>query len=199
MTADRQIRADFDRDTIVVYQAYSCAIADATLKAGRFVAPFSFHRMTWIKPSFLWLMHRSNWGQKRGQERVLAIRVSRSGWEKSLACAVLTSYETTVFESPEDWEQQFRSATVHVQWDTERSLRGAALPYSSIQVGISRHLIREYVDAWIVDIRDMTPCVRKMQRLLLAGKASEARRFLPRERVYPISRTLAQSLLMRDS
>ncbi|MGW1086997.1 DUF4291 family protein [Streptomyces sp. NPDC002596] len=25
--------------------------------------------MTWIKPSFLWLMHRSNWAQKSGQER----------------------------------------------------------------------------------------------------------------------------------
>ena len=48
-----EIRADSDRDTIAVYQAYSPAIADAALKAGRFVPPFSFHRMTWIKPSFL--------------------------------------------------------------------------------------------------------------------------------------------------
>ena len=72
MPSEREIRADYDRDTIVIYQAYSPAIADAALKAGRFVPPFSFHRMTWIKPSFLWLMHRSNWGQKSGQERVLA-------------------------------------------------------------------------------------------------------------------------------
>ena len=49
----RQIRASFDRDTIVVYQAYDHRIADAVLSAGRFVAPFLFHRMTWIKPSFL--------------------------------------------------------------------------------------------------------------------------------------------------
>jgi hypothetical protein len=79
MPAEREIRADFDRDTIVVYQAYNAAIADAALKAGRFVPPFSFGRMTWIKPSFLWLMHRSNWGRKSGQERILAVRITRTG------------------------------------------------------------------------------------------------------------------------
>ncbi len=51
MAAQYEIRADYDTDTIVVYQAYAPAIADAALRAGRFVAPFSFHRMTWIKPS----------------------------------------------------------------------------------------------------------------------------------------------------
>src|SRR5262249_21257580 len=75
MPAEREIRADFDRESVVIYQAHSPAIADAALRAQRFVPPFSFHRMTWIKPSFLWLMHRSNWGRKSGQERVLAVRV----------------------------------------------------------------------------------------------------------------------------
>ena len=56
MPAEREIRSDYDRETIVVYQAYAPAIADAALAAGRFVPPFSFGRMTWIKPSFLWLM-----------------------------------------------------------------------------------------------------------------------------------------------
>ena len=131
MPAEHEIRADYDRDTIVIYQAYSPAIADAALKAGRFVSPFSFHRMTWIKPSFLWLMHRSNWGQKGGQERVLAVRVSRAGWEKALSLAVLTSYVPGAFASREEWAAQFETAQVHLQWDPERSLRGAGLPYNS--------------------------------------------------------------------
>ena len=92
MPAAHEIRADYDRDTIAIYQAYSPAIADAALKASRFVSPFSFHRMTWIKPSFLWLMHRSHWGQKGGQERVLAVRIKRTGWERGLSLAVLTSF-----------------------------------------------------------------------------------------------------------
>lgn len=46
-----EIRADYNHDSIVVYQAYNDSIADAALRNQRFVAPFCFHRMTWIKPS----------------------------------------------------------------------------------------------------------------------------------------------------
>lgn len=48
-----EIRADYDARSLVVYQAFSPAIANAAIEAGRFVAPFSFTRMTWIKSSFL--------------------------------------------------------------------------------------------------------------------------------------------------
>lgn len=142
MTAEYEIRADFDRETIALYQAYSPAIADAALEAGRFVTPFSFQRMTWIKPSFLWLMHRSQWGRKSGQERILCVRVRRSGWERALSLACLTSFEPRVFASPDEWAAQFAAAEVHLQWDTERSLRGAGLSCYSIQIGLSRHVIR---------------------------------------------------------
>jgi hypothetical protein len=94
MPSRYEIRADFDRETIVVYQAYAPAIADAAIAAGRFVAPFSFGRMTWIKPSFRWLMHRSHWATRSGQTRVLAVRVTRAGWEHALALAVPTDPTT---------------------------------------------------------------------------------------------------------
>jgi len=61
-----QIRAMYDENSITVYQAYSRAIALPALQNNRFVAPFSFKRMTWIKPSFLWLMQKSHWGLKPG-------------------------------------------------------------------------------------------------------------------------------------
>src|SRR5690349_5341988 len=80
----RQIRADFDARSLVMYQAYAPAIAEPALREGRFVAPFSFGRMTWVKPSFRWLMHRSDWGRKAGQERVLAVRMTRAGFEEAL-------------------------------------------------------------------------------------------------------------------
>jgi hypothetical protein len=193
---EREIRADFDRQTIIVYQAYSPAIADAAVEAQRFVPPFSFGRMTWIKPSFLWLMHRSNWGQKAGQERVLAVRITRSGWEQALAQAVLTAFEPSVFRSPAEWSGMFRQAVVHLQWDPERSLRGASLPYASIQVGLSRHIIREFVEEWIDGIEDYTPRVRKIYRLLQTGEPEKARRLLPPEKVYPVGTELARRLGM---
>ena len=196
MPQQHEIRADFDRETIVIYQAYAPKIADAALEAQRFVPPFSFHRMTWIKPSFLWLMHRSNWGKKSGQESVLAVRIKRTGWEKALTQAVLTSFVPRVFASPTDWAEQFAATKVHVQWDPERSLRGAGLPYSSIQVGLSRHIIREFVDEWIVRIEDYTPHVRKIYDLLQTGQVDKANRQLPPERLYQVSSEVGERLLI---
>lgn len=196
MAAEHEIRADYDRDTIAIYQAYSPSIADAALKAGRFVPPFSFHRMTWIKPSFLWLMNRSNWGLKSSQERVLCVRVKRPGWDKALSLACLTSYVPGVFANPDEWATQFAAAQVHIQWDTERSLRGAALPHYSIQIGLSRHIIREYVDEWVTSIEDITPRVRKIHDQLQSGQADKAKRLLHPERVYPVSTELARRLLI---
>jgi hypothetical protein len=106
MPAQYEIRAEYDPQTIVVYQAYSAAIAVPSLKAKHFVSLFSFNRMTWIKPSFLWLMERSNWGQKSGQEYILAVRIRRSGWEEALSLAVLTHPEKSIYNT-EAWREQF--------------------------------------------------------------------------------------------
>jgi hypothetical protein len=199
VTALREIRADFDRETIAIYQAYSPAIADAALKAGRFVPPFSLTRMTWIKPSFLWLMHRSHWGQKSAQEGILCVRLSRIGWEKALSLACSTSFFPGLFASPDDWCRQFATAKVHLQWDPERTLRGASLPYYSIQVGLSRHMIREFVDEWVTSIEDFTPRVRKVYGLLQSGEADKAKRLLPMEKIYPVSPELAKRLQIERS
>ena len=73
MSNERNIYAVFDDKTIRVYQAYNNETADEALKLGKFGSKFSLTRMTWIKPSFLWMMYRSGWASKQGQERILAI------------------------------------------------------------------------------------------------------------------------------
>lgn len=186
-----EIRADYDRTSIVVYQAYPPQIARPAIEQGRFVPPFSRTRMTWIKPSFLWLMARSSWARKPGQETVLAVRITRQGWEEALSQAVLTHADHRVYRSTEDWRAKFAHARVHVQWDPERTLRGQPLDHRSIQVGLSRHIIDHYVDEWILDIQDMTQLVRKIHRLINDGNAAKAKRLLPPERVYPIGPELA--------
>lgn len=189
-----EIRADYDARTIVVYQAYSPAIAGPAVTAQRFVPPFSLHRMTWIKPSFLWLMERSNWGRKSGQECILAVRITRAGWEEALSLGVLTHPEPRIHGDADRWRAAFDRAPVHIQWDPERSLRGASLDHYAIQVGLSRHVIERFVDEWTVEILDLTPTVRKMAELLKAGRSSEASRLLPRERVYPVPEELRKPL-----
>lgn len=194
MPAYREIRADYDRDTIVVYQAYNDAIADAALRAGRFVPPFSLGRMTWIKPSFLWLMERSGWGTKSNQQRTLAVRVTRAGWEEALSAGVLTSFVPEVHGTVETWRTAFASAAVHVQWDPERSIRGGKLECRAIQVGISRRLIGRYVSDWTREITDLSPLVAKLRRLRAEGRYDTAKRLLPRERVYPVNSAVARAL-----
>ncbi len=182
-----EIRADYDRDTIVVYQAYREEIGKLAIENKKFVPPFSYNRMTWIKPSFLWMMERSGYGQKSGQEYVLAIRIKRSAWEYALSQAVLTHPDQKVYSDGNTWKELFDNAKVHVQWDPERSLRGAKLDYRSIQVGISRHLIEEYNNDWIVDIQDYRPLVHKILELRKKGAYDKAKKLLPKERIYPVS------------
>ncbi len=186
-----EIRADFDRTSIVVYQAYSTEIGRAAVEHGGFVAPFSRSRMTWIKPSFLWLMERSGWGRKPGQEMILAVRITRAGWEEALSQAVLTHADRRIYRSSDEWRGEFARAGVRVQWDPERRLRGGAMDVKSIQVGISRQLIGRYVDEWIVGIDDLTPLVRKIHDIKDTAKAKA---MLPPERVYPLPDVLARRI-----
>ena len=172
MTPVREIRADYDASTIVVYQAYRKEIAQPAVAHQKFVPPFSLGRMTWIKPSFLWMMERSGWGTKAGQEHVLAVRITRAGWEEALRQAVLT-------------EQELGGAAVQVQWDPERSLRGEKLPHRSIQVGLGRQVIRRYVEEWVKEIRDLSDLVARLRRLRKEGEHGKAKPLLPAERVYP--------------
>src|SRR5262245_45178146 len=86
----RQIRAQYTIDSLVVYQAFSQDIAEAAIQAQTFISPFSLSRMTWIKPSFLWMMYRSGWGSAQGQERVLAVEITRDGFEWALSHSCLS-------------------------------------------------------------------------------------------------------------
>lgn len=196
MTKHYEVRANFDKDTIVMYQAYGEQIAKPAFAQQTFVAPFSFNRMTWIKPSFLWLMHRSQWGQKSNQNYILAVRITRAGWEEALSLGVLTAYEKSTHPNVTAWREQFEQAQVHVQWDPERSLKGADLGVDSIQVGLSRHIIRRFVDEWVVAIEDYTPLVRKIHGHLQRGDIKNAKKHLPPEKSYPVPSAIGQHLMI---
>merc|ERR1719145_468084 len=87
----REIRAVYDEDTVRVYQAYNDAIADAAVAANSFRAPqeaglWSASRMTWIKPSAVWMAYRCGWStmKDKNQARVLALELSRPRFEELL-------------------------------------------------------------------------------------------------------------------
>jgi hypothetical protein len=196
MAAEIEIRADYNDTTLVVYQAYRPEIALPAVAQQRFVPPFSLGRMTWIKPSFLWMMERSNWAHKSGQEHVLAISITRAGWEEALSAAVLSAPIPGVYRDHDEWRQQMDRTPVVAQWDPERNIRGKSFPYKSIQVGLSRHIVRRYVEEWTVEIRDLTSLVHKMYQLIQVGHVDQASALLPHERIYPVPTDIGRRLGM---
>jgi hypothetical protein len=190
----RQIRAAYDDRTVTVYQAYSPAIAVRAVDAGRFVPPFSRDRMTWIKPSFLWMMYRCGWATKPGQEHVLAVTITRAGFEWALARAELSHYVPDVHPDRVTWQRQLKRAPTRVQWDPERDLRLRELPYRSLQLGLGGAAVPLYVDEWITGIADVTPLVREIRERLDAGDETAAAALLPVERPYPLPASIAAHL-----
>jgi hypothetical protein len=182
----REVRAVFDARTITVYQAYSPAIAEPAIAAGRFVPPFKFDRMTWIKPSFLWMMYRSGWATKPGQQRILAISITRDGFEWALAHAALSTYEPGTYTSREAWAEHKRASPVRVQWDPDRSVALAPLSRRAIQIGLSGEALDRYLSQWITCITDVTSLAGRIQRHASSGDLDAARAELPAERPYPV-------------
>jgi hypothetical protein len=198
-TPFRQIRAVYDDEVIRVYQAYSNAIANAALQKGTFVSPpFKLDRMTWIKPSFLWMMYRCGWGYKDpNQERVLAIDISRPGFEWALEHSCLSHHSSKHAEGS-DWEEHKRSSPVRVQWDPERDIQLRPLAYRSIQIGLGKEAVSLYVNEWIKKIFDVTDLAHSLCELVKRGDLAQAESLLPSERPYPVSHVLEMKLGMLD-
>ncbi|MGE8351465.1 hypothetical protein BLX41_13790 [Pseudomonas protegens] len=184
----RQIRALYDADTIRVYQAYSDSIADAALAHGTFVSPpFKMERMTWIKPSFLWMMYRAGWGYKdAGQTRILAIDISREGFEWALAHGCLSHADESV--SKEEWLKLKDQSPVRIQWDPERDLYLRPQEHRAIQIGLSKEAVQLYVNQWIKRITDVTPLAHSIHRLIQQGDLDGAHSLIPQEQEYPTPR-----------
>jgi hypothetical protein len=190
----REIRATYADSTITVYQAYAPEIGLTAVQEGRFPAAWKRDRMTWIKPSFLWMMYRCGWGAKRGQETVLAVEISRDGFEWALRHASLSSYVRGVHPDRAAWQRQSKRAPARVQWDPERDLHLQPLPYRSLQLGLSGEAARRYADEWTVAIRDVTPLAREIHALVNGGDLDSAARLLPQGRPYPVEDELLAHL-----
>lgn len=118
----KQVRAIYTDTTIRVYQAFRKQIAVPALRAGTFVEPFKMSRMTWIKPSFCWMMYRCGYASKEDQEMVLAIDIDREGFDWVLRNGVLASHVQTSGVSHESWKESLINADVRLQWDPERDI-----------------------------------------------------------------------------
>ena len=180
----RHILAQFDADSVVVHQAYRPAIGHFAAKNQQFGGEFSFNRMSWIKPNFLWMMYRSGWGTKEGQEVTLAVRLRRAGFDRILQLAVHSSYVPVVHGSSDQWKARFAESAVRLQWDPDHDPGGEKQERRAIQLGLAGDVLRQYGKDWIISIEDISEFVAEQRaHAELNGFANLV---TPREEVYPI-------------
>lgn len=185
---EKVIRALYDEKTITVYQAYNKTIALHAIKAQTFVSPpFKRERMTWIKPSFLWMMYRSGWGTKENQEYILSVKIKREGFEWALQNACLSHFDNAGHATFDDWKKKLQTSPVRIQWDPERDIYMQPLhEQRAVQMGLSGIAVEKYIDEWIVSIEDITAYAQNIRELIKAGKIDQAKELLPVERRYPL-------------
>lgn len=181
----RVILAQFDDESVVVYQAYRPEIGNFASQHGYFGGEFKLSRMSWIKPNFLWMMYRSGWASKQGQEVILAIRILRTAFDLILNQAVHSSYKPKLHASKDEWKSALASSEVRLQWDPDHSPNGGKLERRAIQLGLRGKVLEKYSRDWIVGIDDITDFVVTQRENSVADGYSDL--IVPSERVYRVS------------
>ncbi|MBP3959110.1 DUF4291 domain-containing protein [Gemmata sp. G18] len=178
----RHILAQYDDESIIVYQAYNPTIGRYASACGHFGDGFSFSRMSWVKPNFLWMMYRCGWGTKENQEVTLALRLRRAFFDSLLESAVPSTWDREQFATSEDWSHAVGRSSVRLQWDPDHHPSGAKLDRRAIQLGLRGPVLRAFATTELLEVIDLTEFVAE-QREVLSSRGT-AGILAPRERVY---------------
>ena len=145
---------EWDEEGVFFYQAFKDAIADWALEHQRFGGPeFNATRMTWIKPSFAWVLYRSGYGHKHNQNRILKVKLPHEAVGQLLSLC--------------QCREGGGGAKGRVQWDpawdlllgdgkVPREMRSRA-----IQIGLKGSLSELYVHS-VVSIQDVTALAHRV-------------------------------------
>ncbi|MGB3512803.1 MAG: DUF4291 domain-containing protein [Microcoleaceae cyanobacterium] len=183
-TSGNHILAQFDENSVVVYQAYKPKIGNFAVSKGYFGGEFSLSRMSWIKTNFLWMMYRSGWGSKIGQEVILAVTIKRTAFDEILAKAVHSHFIPGIYKTQEEWKEAVKRSSVRLQWDPDHNPMGQKLERRAIQLGMRGKILRNYSQDWIVKIEDITEFVQQQRGYREANYWNKL--ITPKENVYPV-------------
>jgi len=157
------ILAQYDEESIVVYQAYRSSIGHFAVTHKYFGGDFKLDRMSWIKPNFLWMMYRSGWGTKDGQEVILAITLKREAFDQILSLVVHSSFDSSRYANEKDWKYALKSSSVRLQWDPDHDPIGTKLTRKAIQLGLRNETLEKYSKEWVLDIEDISEFVKEQR------------------------------------
>lgn len=168
-------------DTLTFYAAFNDAIANYAVANQRFGGhAFSFNRMTWIKPSFMWMMYRSEWATAENQQRILALRIRKQDAVKMLQEGVLSSFDATKYTDEAAWKQDLSQSEVRIQWDPDHDEFGMKLKRKAIQIGLKGEVLRKFATEMLSQIEDITSFVTA-QRI---QKSINSDFLVPQEKVF---------------
>jgi hypothetical protein len=179
---------------VVVYQAYNPTIARFAVENQYLGGPgFSYGRMSWIKPNFLWMMYRCGWASN--QERVLALWLDKNAFEEILKQAAFSTFTAGRYESEEAWKQELATKNVRLQWDPDHSPYGGRLIRRAMQLGLKNDTLEQFGKHQVKRIEDLTDFVHQ-QKVHVDNRQLELLR-VPQERVYPVKNAaLAQKIVL---
>lgn len=181
-TTGRHILAHYDAETILVYQAYCPAIGRYAIDHGCFGGDFRYSRMSWIKPNFLWMMYRSDWGRSEGQDMVLAIRLRRSFFDQLLTQAVASGFGSSDFDNPQEWKEAVSNSDVRLQWDPDHLPTGEKCERRAIQLGLRGEALEAFGKEEALEIIDISGFVAEQR--IHASQWRSGNLMTPAERVY---------------
>lgn len=143
------------------------------------------------------MAYRSGYASKHGQEHVLAIEITREGFEWALRHACLSHASNGASEAEvRAWTEKMKKSPVRVQWDPERDLWGRPLGWRSLQVGLKGEAVERYIEQWIVGIRDVTELMHDVSRRVDLGDVEGARTLLPIEDVFGLPEDIGRGIGM---
>ncbi|MBN9297573.1 MAG: DUF4291 domain-containing protein [Filimonas sp.] len=181
-------------ELIVVYQAYAPSIANfavANQKLGG--SAFSYNRMSWIKPNFLWMMFRCGWASKENQERVLALWIKKTALEDILDQAVFSTFKRNHYNDKAEWQADLDKKPVRLQWDPDHDPYGAKLERRAVQLGLKGETLTTFGNEMIQQIEDITPFVKEQKKLVDTNNLHLLQ--IPVERIWmPENTTLIEKL-----
>ncbi|KAF3886448.1 MULTISPECIES: DUF4291 domain-containing protein [Nostocales] len=188
----QQILAAYDKEGIFVYQAFKPSIADEALLQGTFGKGFNLDRMTWIKPSFGWMLYRSGYATKHRQERILKIKLSHEGFQTILAQGIPTSCDRKIFASEQEWRRALDNSEVRYQWDPDRNLLLHRLERRALQIGIRGTIVQKYVNNWILALEDVTQLAHDIK--LAVETKQQQMPAVPQEDLYEVNLEIQKTL-----
>lgn len=182
----RTLRATFDDHQVIVWQAHRAEIAAHAVATGRLGGPgWRLDRVSRFRLSLPSVLARSEWGQRPGREHILAVALSRAGFDALMNQAVLAAFETPIYPTRMAWALATRYANVTVDWHPDVDYSGREQAWQIARISVRDRALRTFTDS-VVGVEDWSPRLADPDRLALSPAieyplSAEQRRLLAAE------------------